>query len=210
MRSWIAALLTASAITLAPVSAAAASLQIMPINIEVPAPGAASKVTISNTGGEAANIQVRVFRWIQQNGKDELVETRDVIASPPAVKLGAGKKSVIRVVRVSKTPAADEESYRLVIDEIAPAPEAGAGWSTTSPTATARVGIFNLPGDGALVVTNSVREQSEWPSRGFLHRPLEHKCEASWPCPSKRNDHLIAHERLTTFASSLYEVWQYE
>lgn len=125
MRSWIAALLTASAITLAPAAAEAASLQIMPINIEVPAPGAASKVTISNTGGDAANIQVRVFKWVQQNGKDELVETRDVIASPPAVKLGAGKKSVIRVVRVSKTPAADEESYRLVIDEIAPAPKAG-------------------------------------------------------------------------------------
>jgi len=132
MRSWISALLTASAIVLAPAWAGAASLQIMPINIEVPAPGAASKVTISNTGSEAANIQIRVFKWLQENGKDELVETRDVVASPPAVKLGAGKKSVIRVVRVNKSPAAHEESYRLVIDEIAPPPkasDAGVGFS---------------------------------------------------------------------------------
>ena len=93
MRSWIAALLTASALTLVPASADAASLQIMPVNIDVPAPGAASKVTITNAGGEGANIQIRVFKWVQTNGKDELVETRDVVASPPAVKLGAGKKA---------------------------------------------------------------------------------------------------------------------
>lgn len=119
MRSWITALLTATVLGAAPAFADATSLQIMPINIEVPAPGAASKVTITNSGSKTANIQARVFKWVQKNGKDELVETRDVVASPPAVKLGAGKKSVIRVVRVNKTPAANEETYRLVIDDIA-------------------------------------------------------------------------------------------
>jgi fimbrial chaperone protein len=53
------------------------------------------------------------------------VETRDVVASPPALKLGAGKKSVIRVVRVSKTPAATEESYRLIVDEVPKPPKPG-------------------------------------------------------------------------------------
>ena len=37
----------------APAAAGAASLQIMPVNIEVPAPGAASKVTLTNSGAEA-------------------------------------------------------------------------------------------------------------------------------------------------------------
>lgn len=125
MRSWIAALLTASALTFVPASAEAASLQIMPVNIEVPAPGAASKVTITNSGDETANIQIRLFKWVQNNGKDELVETRDVVASPPAAKLGASKKAVIRVVRLSKVPVAAEESYRLVIDEVPPPPKVG-------------------------------------------------------------------------------------
>lgn len=119
MRSWISALLTASVLGAAPAFADATSLQIMPVNIEVPAPGAASKVTITNHGSKTANIQVRVFKWIQKDGKDELIETRDVVASPPALKLGSGKKSIIRVVRVNKSPAANEETYRLVIDDIA-------------------------------------------------------------------------------------------
>ena len=125
MRSWISALLAASALTVASARADAASLQIMPINIEVPAPGAASKVTITNSGAETANVQIRVFKWIQKNGKDELAETRDVVASPPAVKLAPGAKSVVRVVRLNKSPAQNEEPDRLIVDEIAPQPKAG-------------------------------------------------------------------------------------
>jgi fimbrial chaperone protein len=132
MRSWISALLVASALVAVPASAEASSLQITPVNIEVPAPGAASKVTIGNGGSEQLNAQIRVFKWVQKNGKDELVETREVVASPPAVKLGPGKKSVIRVVRMSKSPAKTEESYRLIVDEI-PAPpkpgQAGVGFA---------------------------------------------------------------------------------
>lgn len=125
MRSWIAALLLASTATISFGEAQASSLQISPVNIEVPAPGAASKVTITNSGGENVNAQVRVFKWIQKDGKDQLVETRDVIASPPAIKMGAGKKSVIRVVRVNKSPASTEESYRLIVDEVPKPPKPG-------------------------------------------------------------------------------------
>ncbi len=125
MRSWIAALFLASTAATFSAEAMASSLQITPINIEVPAPGAASKVTLANAGDEVLNAQIRIFRWVQQNGQDQLVETRDVIASPPAIKLGAGKKSVIRVVRVNKTPAATEESYRLIVDEVPKPPKPG-------------------------------------------------------------------------------------
>jgi len=132
MRSWISGLLAATAMLALPAMASASSLQIMPINIEVPAPGAASTVTLSNTGGDQINAQIRIFKWVQQNGQDELVPTKDVVASPPAVKLAPGKKGVIRVVRLGKTPAATEETYRLIVDEL-PKPvkagQAGVGFS---------------------------------------------------------------------------------
>lgn len=132
MRSWISGLLAATAIIAAPAVASASSLQIMPINIEVPAPGAASTVTLNNPGGDTINAQIRIFRWIQHNGEDQLVPTKDVVASPPAVKLEPGKKSVIRVVRLGKAPAVTEETYRLVVDEL-PKPvkagQAGVGFS---------------------------------------------------------------------------------
>lgn len=126
MRSWISGLLAAVAISATAAVASASSLQVTPVNIEVPAPGAASTVTLNNAGDEPVNAQIRIFKWVQKNGKDELIPTRDVVASPPAVKLAIGRKSVIRIVRVGKTPAASEEAYRLVIDEVPKPPKANA------------------------------------------------------------------------------------
>jgi fimbrial chaperone protein len=132
MRSWISGLLAAVAISASSAVASASSLQVSPVNIEVPAPGAASTVTLNNDGGDTINAQIRIFKWIQKNGKDELVPTRDVVASPPAVKLVAGKKSVIRIVRMIKSPAVTEESYRLIVDEVPKPPkaqQAGVGFT---------------------------------------------------------------------------------
>ncbi len=99
-------------------AASAASLQVSPVNIEVPSPGTASTVELVNLGKDQINAQVRIFEWKQIDGKDELVPTRDVVASPPALKMTAGKKSVIRIVRTNKAPVQGEETYRLVVDEI--------------------------------------------------------------------------------------------
>jgi fimbrial chaperone protein len=133
MRSWILGLLSATVIAVAmPAVALASSLQVAPVNIEVPAPGAASTITLKNSGKGSVNAQVRVFKWTQVDGKDQLVPTKEVVASPPAVKLGPGKSSVVRIVRRSKTPASTEESYRLVVDEVPKAPsvaQAGVGFA---------------------------------------------------------------------------------
>jgi fimbrial chaperone protein len=126
MCSWISGLLAAVAISATSAVAYASSLQVTPVNIEVPAPGAASTVTLNNAGNESINAQIRIFKWVQKDGKDELIPTRDVVASPPAVKLVAGKKSVIRIVRTSKAPSAAEEAYRLVIDEVPKPPKPGS------------------------------------------------------------------------------------
>ena len=125
IRSWKLGLIAATALVTASASGSAASLQVMPINIEVLAPGAASTVTLSNQGGDIVNAQIRVFKWVQQDGQDQLVPTKDVVASPPAIKLTQAAKGVVRVVRLGKTPAAGEESYRLVVDEVPPPPKPG-------------------------------------------------------------------------------------
>lgn len=125
IRSWMLGLSVATLLVSMPAAFAATSLQVAPVNIEVPAPGAASKVTLSNSGDELVNAQVRIFKWVQIDGKDELVPTREVVASPPAVKLQPGKKSVIRIVRLSKSPAVVEETYRLVVDEVPKPPKVG-------------------------------------------------------------------------------------
>lgn len=118
MHNFLRSLLAVSTIALSAVSAEATSLSISPVSIEVAAPGSSSRVTLENNGSEIVSAQVRVFKWIQKNGKDELVPTRDVVASPPVIKIQPGKKNIVRVVRVGKEPVAGEETYRLLVSEI--------------------------------------------------------------------------------------------
>lgn len=99
-------------------SALATSLQITPVMLEIPAAGSASKLILKNTGSEQVKAQIRVFKWIQKNGKDELVPTRDVVASPPLAKVEANGANTVRIVRISKTPPTGEEAYRLIIDQL--------------------------------------------------------------------------------------------
>lgn len=108
-------------------AALAASLQVEPALVEVAAPGAASTVTLRNSGDAPINVQIRVFRWSQENGKERLDPTSDVVASPPAATLAANGDYVARLVRVAKRPIEREESYRLLIDELPSAAKAKAG-----------------------------------------------------------------------------------
>jgi fimbrial chaperone protein len=155
MRNLISGLLAASCISFAAGAATASSLSISPISVEVPTPAGASRITLENDGTDPVNAQVRVFKWVQRNGKDELVPTRDVVASPPAIKMLPGKKTLIRVVRVNKAPIAAEETYRLLVDEV-PQP-AKEGQRAVSFTIQYSVPVFFQPVNG--------RQQLSWNAR---------------------------------------------
>src|SRR5262249_6478166 len=78
-----------------------------------------------NHGTDKINVQVRVFRWTQVNGADNLKATEDVVASPPMAQLAPNGTYVVRIVRLAKDPVQAEEAYRLLIDEIPERPGAG-------------------------------------------------------------------------------------
>ena len=127
MRSSVVKFVIAAAVTLAAQgSSHAATLQVEPVLIDVTAPGAASTVTLRNEGAAPINVQIRVFRWSQVDGKENLEPTDEVVASPPAVTLAPKGNYVARVVRVSKRPISGEESYRVLIDQL-PAPRQQRG-----------------------------------------------------------------------------------
>jgi fimbrial chaperone protein len=99
-----------------PVSAA--SLQVAPVTIELPASARAASLTLRDLGDMPINAQIRVYRWTQKDGEEQLTPTTDLVASPPAALLKAGEDHVVRVVRVTGKPVDGEESYRLLIDEL--------------------------------------------------------------------------------------------
>ncbi len=119
MRPHHAAYCVATVLAVATISpAAAASLQVAPVRFEIPAPGATATLTVRNEGPSPLNAQTRVFRWTQAGGKESLTPTTLVVASPPMVTLQPRMNYSVRIVRTTKQPVAEEEAYRLLVDQL--------------------------------------------------------------------------------------------
>lgn len=96
----------------------AASLQVSPVSLDLTAPSRTSSITLRNDSDGLTNVQIRVYKWTQVEGKDQLTPATDVIVSPPAAKLQPDKAYTIRVVHLNTPAKSSEESYRLLIDEL--------------------------------------------------------------------------------------------
>jgi fimbrial chaperone protein len=119
--------LLAAAISLAAAPSHAATLRASPVMIDLAAPAAASVVQLRNEGEAPVTVQARVFQWVQKDGREQLVPTRDVVASPPMAKLAPGADYTVRVVRVGRAPVKGQLSYRLLVDEIPDASKKRSG-----------------------------------------------------------------------------------
>jgi fimbrial chaperone protein len=120
-------LLAAFAASLACMEVAhATALRVEPVLLELNAPAAAASLTLRNDEDADVEVQTRVLRWSQSDGKESLEPTTDVVASPPAVRMAPHSDYVVRVVRVSKQPVNGEESYRVIVDQL---PRAGGSQS---------------------------------------------------------------------------------
>jgi fimbrial chaperone protein len=139
---WMKSFLTRASLTALLASpgavAQAASLQVAPVLVEVQAPAAAATLKLRNEGDRPLDAQIRIFRWTQVDGVDTLTPTNDVAASPPLASLRPNTDYTVRIVRTAKEPVVNEESYRLLIDEI---PAAAA-----AQTATVKIALrYSIP-----------------------------------------------------------------
>jgi len=103
---------------LAATPAGASSLGVEPVSLDIAAPRKTATLTLRNEGDDAVTTQIRIFRWTRNGAEDELVPTKDVVASPPAARLKPDSKYTLRIVRVGKTPVKGEETYRLLVDQL--------------------------------------------------------------------------------------------
>lgn len=101
----------------------AAGLQVTPISLEIGPQQQAQMLILSNTANRPMRAQVRIQRWRQQHGEEQLTATRELAASPPLVELPAGGRQTVRIVKLELEPVADESAFRLIIDELPPSPE---------------------------------------------------------------------------------------
>ncbi len=95
-----------------------AQVHVRPVILDIQAPAMTGNLTFRNLGNEKVTAQVRVFRWVQRQGRDVLEPTREVVASPPMLRLMPKRENVVRVVRTKKSNVRGEEAYRVIVDEI--------------------------------------------------------------------------------------------
>ena len=64
------------------------------------------------------NVQLRSTGWQQINNEDEYSRTSDVFVNPPMAKLAPHSEQTVRFIRISKKPIKEEETYKLIVDEL--------------------------------------------------------------------------------------------
>ena len=111
-------------------SAEAGALRVSPVGFNLDAARPAASLSLQNQAAEPLTVQVRVFLWRQDGGKETLEPTKDLVASPPFATLAAGAEQTVRLVRVGAIPASGETAYRILIDEL-PSAAANDGHSVT-------------------------------------------------------------------------------
>jgi fimbrial chaperone protein len=140
----------------------AASLQVAPVLVEVPAPGATATLKLRNEGAKPLDAQIRIFRWSQVDGADSLTPTDDVVASPPQASLRPNTDYTVRIVRTVKQPVAKEESYRLLVDEL-PDPTAGAPATVNIALRYSIPVFFTAPGGSAPKLSFDLQQRANKP-----------------------------------------------
>ncbi|MHA3104006.1 molecular chaperone [Acinetobacter sp. ANC 3791] len=96
----------------------AASLRISPIKVDFLENQKAQSLSIYNQSSEPVSIQARVFLWTQEDGKEVLKPTNDLVVSPPFMKMQSASSYNYRIIRLDNSPVSTEKSYRLILDEL--------------------------------------------------------------------------------------------
>jgi fimbrial chaperone protein len=108
--------------------AQAGSFQFSPVTIDLPSDQQAATVSLINSDNVPLSFQIRIFKWQQAGGKDSLEPADDLmIVSPPAVTVTEGKTFKVRVARRVGGAVGGEQAYRLMVDQLSPPQQDGAG-----------------------------------------------------------------------------------
>jgi fimbrial chaperone protein len=123
--TFVARLLALGALLGACGAALAGSFEVNPIRVELSAANRSAALSVRNTGPAAVVVQLNAQTWSQQDGKDVLTDTRDVLLSPTVATIAPGAEQIVRVGLRRAPDAQRELSYRLFIQEVPPPPQPG-------------------------------------------------------------------------------------
>ena len=94
------------------------NVEISPTTLNLSGPGSTTTCAVFNNGGVQTSSQIRLRQWYQSEGQDILIETSDVVASPPFMTLDPGMRQLVRIANLTAQPGAAETCYRLLLNEL--------------------------------------------------------------------------------------------
>ncbi|WP_297201960.1 molecular chaperone [uncultured Pluralibacter sp.] len=97
---------------------AASSVLVWPIYQVIDADQKGSALWLENRGATPVRLQVRILDWKQQNQQESYAEQGTVVASPPFATIEAGKRQLIRLIRINPVAPGTERAFRILIDEL--------------------------------------------------------------------------------------------
>lgn len=118
--------------------AQASGLRLTPLRLDLSADHNADQIELSNLGGAPMAVQVKAFRWTQQDGRDIYEPTKDIFFAPPIVTVPAQSRALVRFRLRGSAPKQQEGTYRIYFQEIPPAERTVA---STGMTFRLRFGI---------------------------------------------------------------------
>ena len=115
MRALFVALLIGAAVA-AP--AQASTFNISPIRAELSGAHRTEALTITNADDSPVVVQIRVVAWSQNSGAEQLVDTRELLATPPVLQIAPMSQQIIRVALRREPDPAQELTYRVIFEEV--------------------------------------------------------------------------------------------
>lgn len=111
-------LMLSSLSLVAPVTQAASSILIWPINPVLSAEQSTRPLWLENQAGVPATLQIRILRWKQMGQGNDYQPQEIVLPSPPVVTIAPGDRQLVRLTLAGSAPATGEHAYRILVDEI--------------------------------------------------------------------------------------------
>ena len=102
-------------------TAAASTLGVAPIRVELSPKQNIAVVTVRNEEDSPVTVQARPAAWSQQDGQDQLADTHDVLVTPPLFTIPSNGYQVVRIALLRKPDPSRELDYRMVLSEVPPA-----------------------------------------------------------------------------------------
>ena len=96
----------------------AGGLQVSPVHIVFKPGENITLLQLRNVEKKSITFQLSVKRWEQKKGKGYYVKTRDVLVTPPLVKIAPGQIQNIRIAYLGTPPEKREKAYRIFMRQV--------------------------------------------------------------------------------------------